>query len=84
MQILGRVDLSDWTVQNTLLAVLPLPEGDEENAAVNAQAPAGEPWPLGAALLSGVPEVDEEYLGPWIALPQLVIKVRGKRTPCSR
>lgn len=59
--------------------MLPLPEGNDDDIPPSGNGPEGllptdEIWPLGDALLSGAAEVDEEALGPWVALPQLVVK----------
>ena len=87
LQLLDDTDLSDLTVQNTLLSVLPLPD-DPRGADENARPSNGgeqqrrpgvldlpdSAWPLGQGLFSGVAEVDDEAMGLWIAVQQLAVK----------
>ena len=65
--------------------MLPLPDnprGADENARPangNGQRPGvldlpDSVWPLGQGLFSGVADVDDEAMGPWIAVQQLAVK----------
>lgn len=77
LRFLWDLDLSDFLVQQTILAVLP--QENDENYGPNGSSKTGEKrrgWPLASSLFEEGAEADLDILGqgPWMAFQQLLIK----------